>query len=191
MRRPRDKSPIRIGKILLASTRDIRIAGRWCHILGRIGGALRWVIRALRRIPGTLRLRGIAGCVGSAPWSACSHLGRRRVPFLHHHRWRHLLLLWVLLRWFRIELVLGEFLALVVCELFVVADAGAVRVVDHLTTASVSSRKKQSRLEVRKYSFPQRTINVCNKLSTDCVHASSVTMFKNKIDKYLVKAGYT
>ena len=29
-----------------------------------------------------------------------------------------------------------------------------------------------------------------NKLSTECVHASSVNMFKNKIDKYLVKAGY-
>ena len=24
---------------------------------------------------------------------------------------------------------------------------------------------------------------------TDCVHASSVNMFKNRIDKYLVKAG--
>ena len=24
-----------------------------------------------------------------------------------------------------------------------------------------------------------------------CVHASSVNMFKNRIDKYLVKAGYT
>ena len=51
--------------------------------------------------------------------------------------------------------------------------------------------KKQSRLDVRKYSFSQRTINVWNKLSTDCVHASSVNMFKNKIDKYLAKAGYT
>ena len=51
--------------------------------------------------------------------------------------------------------------------------------------------KKQSRLEVRKYSFSPRTINVWNKLSTDCVHASSVNMFKNKIDKHLVKAGYT
>ena len=57
--------------------------------------------------------------------------------------------------------------------------------------------KKQSRLDVRKYSFSQRTINVRNKLSTDCVHAiysigpSSVNMFKNKIDKYLAKAGYT
>ena len=52
--------------------------------------------------------------------------------------------------------------------------------------------KKQSRLDVRKYSFSQRTINVWNKLSTDSVHASSVNMtFKNKIDKYLAKAGYT
>ena len=51
--------------------------------------------------------------------------------------------------------------------------------------------KKQSRLDVRKYSFSQRTINVWNKLSTDYVHASSVNMFKNKIDKYLAKAGYT
>ena len=50
--------------------------------------------------------------------------------------------------------------------------------------------KKQSRLDVRKYSFSQRTINVLNNLSTDCVHASSVNMFKNKIDKYLVMAGY-
>ena len=41
--------------------------------------------------------------------------------------------------------------------------------------------KKQSRLDVRKFSFSQRTINVWNKLST----ASSVNMFKNKIDKYL------
>ena len=50
--------------------------------------------------------------------------------------------------------------------------------------------KKQSRLDIRKYSFSQRTINVWNILSTDCVHASSVNMFNNKIDKYLVKTGY-
>ena len=50
--------------------------------------------------------------------------------------------------------------------------------------------KKQR--DVRKFSFShQRTINVWNKLSTDCVHASSVIMFKNRIDKYLVKEGYT
>ena len=40
-------------------------------------------------------------------------------------------------------------------------------------------------------SFSQRTINVWNRLSTDCVHATSVNVFKNRIDKYLVKAGYT
>ena len=51
--------------------------------------------------------------------------------------------------------------------------------------------KKQSRLDVRKFSFSQRTINVWNKLSSECVHASSVNMFNNRIDKYLVKAGYT
>ena len=51
--------------------------------------------------------------------------------------------------------------------------------------------KKQSRLDVRKFSFSQRTINVWNKLSTECVHASCVNMFNNKIDNYLVKAGYT
>ena len=50
--------------------------------------------------------------------------------------------------------------------------------------------KRQSRLDIRKYSFSPRTINVWNILSTDCVHASRVNMFKNKIDKYLVKAGY-
>ena len=27
--------------------------------------------------------------------------------------------------------------------------------------------------------------------STDCLHASSANVFKNRIDKYLVKAGYT
>ena len=54
--------------------------------------------------------------------------------------------------------------------------------------------KKQSRLDVRKFSFSQRTINVWYKLSAECVHANSVNtffMFKNRIDKYLVKAGYT
>ena len=51
--------------------------------------------------------------------------------------------------------------------------------------------KKQSRLDVRKFSLSQRTIDVWNKLlSEECVHAS-VNMFKNRIDKYLVKAGYT
>ena len=47
--------------------------------------------------------------------------------------------------------------------------------------------KEQSRLDVRKFSFSQRTINVWNKLSEECVHASSVNMFKNRMDKYLSK----
>ena len=51
--------------------------------------------------------------------------------------------------------------------------------------------KKQCRLDVRKFSFSQRTINVWNKSPSECVHASSVNKFKNRIDKYLVKAGYT
>ena len=50
--------------------------------------------------------------------------------------------------------------------------------------------KKQSRLDVSKFSFSQRTIHVWHKSSTDCVHASSVTMSNRKIDKYLVMAGY-
>ena len=51
--------------------------------------------------------------------------------------------------------------------------------------------KKQSRIDVRKFSISQRSTNVWNKLSTECVHASCVNLFKNRLDKYLVKAGYT
>ena len=51
--------------------------------------------------------------------------------------------------------------------------------------------KKQIRLDVRKVSFSQRIINVWKKLSTYGGHASCVNMFKNRIDKYLVKACYT
>ena len=50
---------------------------------------------------------------------------------------------------------------------------------------------KQSRLDARNISFSQRTINVWNTLSEECVHGRSVNMFNNIIDKYLVKAGYT
>ena len=51
--------------------------------------------------------------------------------------------------------------------------------------------KGQSRLDVTKFSFSQRTINEGNKLSADCVRSSRINMFNNRIDKYLVKAGYT
>ena len=43
--------------------------------------------------------------------------------------------------------------------------------------------KEQCRLDTRKYSFSQRVINEWNKLSNDCVNASSVNMFKNRIDR--------
>ena len=42
---------------------------------------------------------------------------------------------------------------------------------------------------MRKYSFSQRVINEWNKLPNDCVNASSVNMFKNRIDKISDKGG--
>ena len=51
--------------------------------------------------------------------------------------------------------------------------------------------KGQNRLDFRKYSFSQRSVNEWNKLSPDCVRSSSVNMFKNRIDNSLVRAGYT
>ena len=48
----------------------------------------------------------------------------------------------------------------------------------------------QRRLDIRKYSFSQRTINEWNKSSTGCINASSVNMFKDKVDTYLRRAGY-
>ena len=51
--------------------------------------------------------------------------------------------------------------------------------------------KGQNMLDFRKYSFSKRKVNEWNKLSADCVYSSSVNMFKNRIDNYLVRAGYT
>ena len=56
--------------------------------------------------------------------------------------------------------------------------------------ARIKLVKDRCRLDIRKHSFSQRTINEWNKLSTDCVTASSVNMFKNKVDTYLRRAGY-
>ena len=44
-----------------------------------------------------------------------------------------------------------------------------------------------SRLYVGKYSFSQRIINEWNKLSTVCVHSSTVSIFMNTIQKYFVR----
>ena len=41
----------------------------------------------------------------------------------------------------------------------------------------VTLAKKQCRLDIRKFSFSQRTVNEWNRLSADCVGASSVNMF--------------
>ena len=51
--------------------------------------------------------------------------------------------------------------------------------------------KWQSRLDVRKYSFSEWPENEWNKLSADCVHSSSINMFNNIIENFLVRAGYT
>ena len=51
--------------------------------------------------------------------------------------------------------------------------------------------KEQCRLVTRKYSFSQSVINGWNKLSNDCVNASSLNMFKNRFDRYMIGAGCT
>ena len=51
--------------------------------------------------------------------------------------------------------------------------------------------KDQCRLDIRKYSFSQRIVNEWNKLSTDCITVSSMNMFKNKLDTYFRRVGYT
>ena len=53
----------------------------------------------------------------------------------------------------------------------------------------VTLAKKQCRLDIRQFSFSQRTYE-WNRLSADCVGASSVNIFKNKFDIYL-RARYT
>ena len=55
----------------------------------------------------------------------------------------------------------------------------------------VTLTKKQCRLDIRKVSFSQRTVNEWNRLSADCVDASSVNIFKNKINIYLRRVAYT
>ena len=45
-----------------------------------------------------------------------------------------------------------------------------------------------STVDVRKYTFSQQTINVWNRLPGECVNATSVNMFKNKIDNYFKRS---
>ena len=50
--------------------------------------------------------------------------------------------------------------------------------------------KERCKLDIRKYAFSQRTINEWNRLAGECVNATSVNMFKNKIDNYFKRSGY-
>ena len=52
----------------------------------------------------------------------------------------------------------------------------------------ITLAKKQCRLDIRKFSFSQKTVNEWNRVSADCV-ASGVNMFKNIIDIYIRRAG--
>ena len=53
--------------------------------------------------------------------------------------------------------------------------------------------KEQCRLigHEKVLSLSQKVINKRNRLPNDCVNASSVNMFKHRIDRYLIRAGYT
>ncbi len=46
-------------------------------------------------------------------------------------------------------------------------------------------RKDRSRLDLRKFSFSQRVVNMWNDLPAEVVTASSVKMFKNKLEAHL------
>ena len=61
----------------------------------------------------------------------------------------------------------------------------------HFQEIIFANKYKQCRLDTRKYSFSQRVITEWNKLSNDCVNARNVNMFKNRIDRYMIRVGYT
>ena len=56
----------------------------------------------------------------------------------------------------------------------------------------ITLAKKQCRLDIRPFLFLQRTVNEWNKLSADCVGASTaaVLICLKKINIYLRRAGY-
>ena len=75
----------------------------------------------------------------------------------------------------------------ILTEIFFLSVKEERRTRGHGTTLA----KKQCRLDIRKLYFSQRTVNEWNRLSADCVGASSVNMFKNIINIYTRRAGYT
>ena len=50
--------------------------------------------------------------------------------------------------------------------------------------------KNHRKMGVRKYKFVHRIVTLQNKLPASCVNATSVNMFKNRIDNYFQDAGY-
>ena len=51
--------------------------------------------------------------------------------------------------------------------------------------------KEHFKLDIRKYAFSQRTVNEWNKLQGECGNATSVNMFKNKLDDYCKRTRLT
>ena len=57
--------------------------------------------------------------------------------------------------------------------------------IDNITRGhSWALAKELCKFDITKYAFSQRTINEWNRLSGECVNATSVNMFKNKIANY-------
>ena len=54
----------------------------------------------------------------------------------------------------------------------------------HTIIPIVSWALARERCKLIKYAFPQRTMNEWNRLPGEMCNATSVNMFKNKIDKY-------
>ena len=55
---------------------------------------------------------------------------------------------------------------------------------------SLKLKKRYSRLDVRKFFFANRVIDVWNSLPEDVVTACSVNAFKNRLDKHWEKIAY-
>ncbi len=64
-------------------------------------------------------------------------------------------------------------------DIFQMADTSGLR--GH----PLKLRKNRSRLDLRKFTFRQRVVNMWNDLPEEVVRASSVKMFKNKLEAHL------